>query len=79
MYNNTNAAIQLNSNADLEAALYAVNGGLSINSNGEVVSLVVQKLILNSNAEIDYDLGLINYSYSTGGAGSYDIISWKEQ
>jgi len=79
MSNNTDAAIQLNSNADLEAALYAVNGGLSINSNGEVVSLVVQKLILNSNAEIDYDLGLINYSYSTGGAGSYDIISWKEQ
>lgn len=72
-------AIDINSNSALEASFYALNGDISLGSNGDVVALVGQGLILNSNAEINFDMGLIDYTYSAGGSVSYDIINWEEQ
>jgi len=73
-------AIQLNSDAILEAGIYSVNGGIVINSKGDVVSIAGKGVRLNSSAQINFDLGFINYTYSpSGGSGSYDIISWEEK
>ncbi|MDP2735360.1 MAG: pilus assembly PilX N-terminal domain-containing protein [bacterium] len=71
-------AVLVDSNSELEAAIYAVNGNVVMNSNGEVVALIGNGVILKSNAEINFDLGLIVYTFTSGGTGGYKLIEWKE-
>src|SRR3989344_308089 len=74
-----NNAIELNSNAHQEGTMYAVNGDVYINSLGDVTALIGKGVVLESNAKINFDLGLITYTFTTGGQGSYGIIKWEEQ
>jgi len=74
-----NNAIELNSNASQEGTMYAVNGDVYINSLGDITALIGKGVVLESNAEINFDLGLITYTFTTGGQGSYGIIKWEEQ
>lgn len=65
-------SIELNSNAKA-GVLYALLGNLQINSNGQVVALATNKLILNSNATLNYDQGLASAQFSGGPGGSWQI------
>ncbi|MEK7647296.1 MAG: hypothetical protein AAB378_02910 [Patescibacteria group bacterium] len=71
-------AIVLNSNAEIKAVVYALNGWVDINSNGEVVSLSGQGVRLGSNAELKYDLGLRDRRLTGGPSGGWLINSWRE-
>jgi len=51
---------------------------VEISSNGDIVAVTANKLILGSNAEINYDLGLTNSIFTSGPSGGYKIDSWKE-
>lgn len=72
-------AIELESNASQEAVLYAVNGNIELDSNGDITAIIGNGIDLDSNAEINFDSGLITYTFSSRGSGSYDIINWREQ
>jgi hypothetical protein len=77
--NTTDSAIELNSNAS-NGICYALNGGIQFNSNAKVVAVVAKHLILNSNATLDYDTGLINAEFSGGPGGGWSIQTgtWTE-
>lgn len=65
-------AIELNSNAKA-GVLYALSGNLQINSNGDVVALAANKLIMNSNATLTYDAGLAGATFVSQSGGSWQI------
>ncbi len=71
-------AIEINSNSS-GGVYYALEGTLQINSNGDVVAIVAKQLILNANAELNYDEGLASAYFSTGPGGSWIIKrgSWE--
>lgn len=72
------AAIQISSNTT-DGLLYAYNGAVQLNSNCRVTSATGgRQIILNSNAEIVYDIGLANGQFTTGPGGGWAVISWKE-
>lgn len=77
--NTTDSAVELNSNAS-QGIIYALNGGVQFNSNAKVVSVVAKHLILNSNATLDYDIGLANADFSGGPGGGWTIQkgTWTE-
>ncbi|MCX7589744.1 MAG: hypothetical protein N2Z85_02290 [Patescibacteria group bacterium] len=65
-------AIELNGNAS-GGVFYARNGILQVNSNSHPVAITAKKLILNSNAQIWYDEGLPEQSFSSGPGGTWEI------
>ncbi|HLC38949.1 MAG TPA: PilX N-terminal domain-containing pilus assembly protein [Patescibacteria group bacterium] len=69
----------INSNG-VGGLFYALNGGITINSNGHVVSLIGKKLTLNSSATLDYDMGLASSIFTTGPGGKWLMKSktWNE-
>jgi len=71
--------IELNSNA-IGGVYYALNGGIQINSNAHAVAVIGRKLILNSNATLDYDMGLGSSEFTSGPGGGWlqDSKSWQE-
>src|SRR3989344_261019 len=68
----SSTAIELNSNAKA-GVLYALSGTLQINSNGTIVAMAANKLVLNSNATLTYDEGLASAQFSGGPGGSWVI------
>lgn len=77
--NTSDSAIELNSNAS-NGICYALDGGIQFNSNAKVVAVVAKHLILNSNATLDYDTGLINAEFSGGPGGGWSVQTgtWTE-
>ena len=73
---NTNA-ITLNSNSTIKGLLYAPNGRVIVNSNSGAVSVVSKGLLLNSNAEIDFDSSVAQQGHG-GGTGALSLDGWKE-
>lgn len=72
-------AIEISSNQRIDGAVYAPNGTVDIGSNAEVTSLAGWRINLDSNAEITYNFGLRDVSFSGGASSGGKIISWKEQ
>lgn len=72
------SAIEINSNSPIGGVAYAMNGWLTIDSNGEITAVVGKGVYLNSNAELNYDLGLADIRFSGGPSGGWGINSWKE-
>lgn len=74
----TEWAIDLNSN-NSGGLFYALNDGIRLDSNMDVVAIVGQKIHLNSNADINYDQGLPNSSFTSGPSGGWFIKrgSWR--
>jgi len=65
------------SNAVLDVA-YAPYGTADLFNKTKVKSVYAHKLLLNSEATITYDSGLINTSFISGQSGSWQVGSWKE-
>lgn len=72
------SAVEFESNAEVEAGVYAPNGTVRLLSNGHVASVVAKGLRLESNAVLDYDLGIRNIDYSGGPSGGWEIGGWGE-
>ena len=77
--NTSDSAISLNSNA-ANSICYALEGGITFNSNAHAKEVVGRRFILNSNATLDYDAGLVDASFSTGPGGGWTIKkgTWTE-
>jgi len=77
--NTSTNATEINSNS-AGGIFYALNGGIQINSNGHAVCVVGKQLTLNSNATLDYDIGLASSVFTSGPGGSWvaQPETWKE-
>ena len=77
--NTSLTAIEINSNA-AGGIFYAFDGGIVINANGHAVSVVGKKLTLNSNAVLDYDIGLVSTVFTSGPGGIWieESSTWNE-
>ncbi len=71
------SAINLSNNSGA-VALYAANGTINVNNNGEAISLTGYMVHLNNNAVITYKEGLANVNFISGPSGTWNIDSWKE-
>ncbi len=72
------SAIELNSNTEIEGVVYAINGWAAINSNGEITAISGRGVRLDSNAELNYDLGLRDIRLTGGPAGGWKVENWRE-
>ncbi len=72
------SAIDLDSNADVRAGVYAPVGVVRLDSNAHITSVTAKGLHLDSNAVLDYDLGIKNINYSGGPGGGWTVGSWGE-
>ena len=70
-------AIELSSNSKA-GIIYAVGGEIKVNDNVESVMVAGYKIVLNSNAEINYDSGLQNAYFSGSPSGPWTINNWQE-
>ena len=57
---------------------YAGKGRIKFSNNGVAKEATSYGLILDNNATITYESGLANVNFSSGPAGGWDIIEWKE-
>ena len=75
----TNPAVSLSSNST-NGLFYALEGGITLNSNSRVTSVVGKQLVIESGAELTYDTGLANAQFTTGPGGGWEIQagSWQE-
>jgi len=76
--NESESAIELNSNAEIEGVIYATNGWVVINSNGEITAVAGRGVLLDSNAELNYDLGLRDIRLTGGPSGGWKVKNWRE-
>ena len=72
------SAIDLHNNAT-GAIFYAGNGLIYLHNNVVLTNAVANRLFLDNNARLTYNLDLANVVFSTGpSGGTYNIRSWKE-
>ena len=76
--NTGNPAISLNNGSTMRAIVYAAQGVLEIQNNAVVVEATGYGLTIKNNAQLIYETGLINMSFSSGPGGGWEIINWKE-
>jgi Tfp pilus assembly protein PilX len=77
--NTSSSANEIQSNA-AGGIFYSLNGGIQIASNGYAVSVAGRSLTLNSNATLNYDVGLASEVFTSGPGGSWikKSSTWKE-
>ena len=72
-----NPAIEVDNNTDA-AIFYANQGLIAIRNNVQVREITGYKVYLDNNAEVQYESGLENTSFSSGSGGTWEVASWKE-
>ncbi len=70
-------AIDVRNNAD-GAVFYAHKGIANINNNAELKEVTAYKLNLSNGAEVTYESGLADASFTSGPSGGWDISDWNE-
>lgn len=70
-------AIDVSNNAGA-VILNAQKGSVKFANRSGAKAVTANKIILDNNAGIDYVVGLINTTFTTGPMGSWDIDSWQE-
>lgn len=70
-------AIEIDNNTDA-AIFYANQGLIVIRNNVQVREITGYKVYLDNNAEVQYESGLENASFSSGTGGTWEVASWKE-
>jgi hypothetical protein len=73
----TNPAIEIDNNTDA-AIFYASQGLIVLKNNVQAREVTGYKVFLENNAEILYESGLQDTSFSTGPGGSWEIATWRE-
>jgi len=72
-----NPAINVNNNAT-GAVFYTSLGVIRLRNNMKIREATGYKLYLDNNAEIEYEVGLMNTEFSSGPSGGWIVASWKE-
>ncbi|MCP6718436.1 MAG: hypothetical protein KJI70_02770 [Patescibacteria group bacterium] len=75
--NKTNPAIDVDNNADA-AIFYTTRGLIVLRNNVQAKEVTGYKIYLDNNAVIAYEAGLTSADFSSGPAGSKEVVSWKE-
>lgn len=75
--NQSNPAMDISNNAT-GAILFAPNGMMVIQNNAALLEATAYKLHLNNNAEVTYQQGLADITFSSGPSGGFEIASWRE-
>lgn len=72
-----NPAIEIDNNSDA-AIFYANQGLIVLKNNVQTREVTGYKVFLENNAEVLYESGLQNSSFSTGPGGSWEVAIWEE-
>lgn len=72
-----NPAIYVKNNAT-GAILYSTKGLIILNNNMIVREVTGYKILLQPNAKIEYQAGLIDTLFTAGPGGSWKVTGWKE-
>jgi Tfp pilus assembly protein PilX len=70
-------AIESTSNSQ-SAILYANQGMIKLDSNAALKEVTGYALYLDSKATVTYESGLANVNFTSGPAGGWEIVGWKE-
>lgn len=70
-------AITLNNNIEA-VILNAQNGTIVFNNNAQAKAATAYKIDFGNNVTITYESGLANANFSSGPAGSWNILRWEE-
>jgi len=70
-------AISVGNNA-MGAIFYTSAGGITLNNNMKAREITGYQVTIGNNAEIQYESGLENSTFSSGPGGSWKVSSWKE-
>ena len=79
-----NPAVWLHNNINMEdppgpqSIIFSLRGIIKVNNNARFKEITGYKIYLANNAEIVYEEGLINASFSSGPGGGWEVTSWKE-
>lgn len=76
-YNVFYPAIKINNNSQ-GAIFYASDGLVVIKNNARLREVIAYHILLENNAEVNYESGLQNVNFSSGTGGSWKLKSWKE-
>jgi hypothetical protein len=58
--------------------LNAQKGTIFFSNNSGAKTATANKLVLDNNAVVNYDIGLANINFSSGPGGAWNITSWSE-
>jgi len=72
-----NPAIEIDNNTDA-AIFYTTQGLIALRNNIKAREVTGYKIFLDNNAEILYEAGLEEATFSSGPGGSWEVASWKE-
>ena len=72
-----NAAIDVKNSA-MGAVFYTVNGVMRLRNNMKIREATGYKIHLDNNAEIEYETGLEEATFTSGPGGSWEVVSWRE-
>jgi len=75
--NSLTDAIRIDNTSD-GGIFFAPNGAILLNQNIKIREATAYKIILEQNAEIEYEIGLGNVFFSSGAGGGWKVLSWKE-
>lgn len=65
-------------NSSVGAIFYASEGSMFLENQTNVKEAIAQKLYLKNQAIVTYETGLANVNFSSGPAGGYAVMRWKE-
>ena len=71
LYNNVNKDLA-------QSIVFSLQGLIQIENNAKFVEITGYAIYLANNAEIVYEQGLINSSFSSGPGGGWQIANWEE-
>ena len=72
-----NPAIDVDNNADA-AIFYTTQGLITLRNRVTAREVTGYKVYLDNNAEISYESGLQDATFSSGPGGSWTVTGWKE-
>ncbi|PIS39153.1 MAG: hypothetical protein COT33_03450 [Candidatus Nealsonbacteria bacterium CG08_land_8_20_14_0_20_38_20] len=75
--NNSNPALTIQNSFEADI-LFTPNGWIIIQDTADTREITGYGIHLKSNAEIRYEIGLENTSFSSGPGGSWGVSSWRE-
>jgi hypothetical protein len=71
------AAIDVKNSA-MGAVFYTANGVMRLRNNMKIREATGYKIYLDNNAEIEYETGLEEATFTSGPGGSWEVVSWRE-
>lgn len=57
---------------------YAPHGSIEIHNSAALKEVTTYKLEIRNSATVTYENGLANVKFSSGPAGGYEVVSWRE-